>query len=128
VAVLGPAVRGLMDEATALGMTPLVEVYSEDEARAALEAGASLVGVNNRNLHTFEVSLETTCRLAPLLTPHAVVASLSGIFTVADVAQVVREGARAVLVGEALVKAADPTALIRAFRTVHVGAASGGVQ
>ncbi len=128
VAVLGDRVKTLMDDVTALGMTPLVEVYTEDEARTALEAGASLIGVNNRNLHTFEVSLDATRRLAPLLAPHATVASLSGIFSAADVAQVVRDGARAVLVGEALVKASDPAALIREFRTVQVGVPVGGAQ
>lgn len=128
VAVLGAGVKALMDDVTALGMMPLVEVYTEDEARTALEAGASLIGVNNRNLHTFEVSLDATRRLAPLLAPHATVASLSGIFSAADVAQVVRDGARAVLVGEALVTSADPAALIREFRTVQVAASAAGAR
>src|SRR5918912_1691705 len=74
----------LVDEARTLGLTPLVEVYTAEEARVALEIGAALVGVNNRNLHTFEVSLETTEALAPLLAPHALVVSLSGMSSAAD--------------------------------------------
>src|SRR5919108_484414 len=70
------ALSALVEEARVLGLTPLVEVYTAEEAWVALEIGAELVGVNNRNLHTFEVSLETTERLAPLLAPHTLVVSL----------------------------------------------------
>ena len=126
VAALDEAtLRRLVDEAQGLGLTPLVEVYSAEEARVAVEIGARLVGINNRNLHTFEVTLETTERLAPLLTPHATVASLSGMSTVADVARVVAAGARAVLVGEALVRAEQPAALIRSFKAVPVAERGG---
>jgi indole-3-glycerol phosphate synthase len=119
---IGPQGRSLLsalvDEARALGLTPLVEVYTAEEARVALEIGAELVGVNNRNLHTFEVSLETTERLAPLLAPHALVVSLSGMSSAADARRAVAAGARAVLVGEALVRADDPATLIRALKSV----------
>ncbi len=108
----------LMRETTELGMVPLVEAYTRAEAELALEAGAGLIGVNNRDLHTFEVALETTERLAPLLAPHAIVVSLSGIWSVDDARRVVDAGARAVLVGEALVRAADPAAFIRELRAV----------
>jgi indole-3-glycerol phosphate synthase len=111
----------LVDEAHALGLTPLVEVYTAEEARAALEIGAELVGVNNRNLHTFEVSLETTERLAPLLAPHALVVSLSGMSSAADARRAVAAGARAVLVGEALVRADDPATLIRELKSIPIG-------
>jgi indole-3-glycerol phosphate synthase len=103
----------LVAQTRALGMTPLVEVYSADEARVALEIGAELVGINNRNLHTFEVTLATTEQIAPLLVPHTRVVSLSGILSAADAERVAATGACAILVGEALVRAADPAALIR---------------
>jgi len=108
----------LMRDTAELGMVPLVEAYTRPEAELALEAGAGLIGVNNRDLHTFEVSLETTERLTPLLTPHATVVSLSGIWSVDDARRVVDAGVRAVLVGEALVRAADPAAFIRELRAV----------
>lgn len=110
--------RVLIEQTRALGMTPLVEVYAASEVDVALASGAELVGVNNRNLHTFEVTLETTERLAPLLAPHACVVSLSGMTGAADARRVVAAGARAVLVGEALVRAADPAAVIREFAAV----------
>ena len=108
----------LVDEARALGLTPLVEVYTAEEARVALEIGAELVGINNRNLHTFDVSLRTTERLAPLLAPHTTVISLSGIWSAGDARRVAAAGARAILVGEALVRATDPAAVIREFKGV----------
>jgi indole-3-glycerol phosphate synthase len=116
------ALSALVDEARALGLTPLVEVYTAEEAWVALEIGAELVGVNNRNLHTFEVSLETTERLAPLLAPHALVVSLSGMSSAADARRAVAAGARAVLVGEALVRADDPAALIRELKSIPFAA------
>jgi indole-3-glycerol phosphate synthase len=117
------ALSALVDEARVLGLTPLVEVYTVEEAQVALEVGAELVGVNNRNLHTFEVSLETTERLAPLLAPHALVVSLSGMSSAADARRAVAVGARAVLVGEALVRAADPAAVIRELKSVPIAPA-----
>jgi indole-3-glycerol phosphate synthase len=124
VAVLGrDALPVLMRETQALGMTPLVEVYTRDEAEIALEAGATLIGINNRDLHTFEVSLQTTERLAPLLAPHALVVSLSGIGGAEDARRVVAAGARAVLVGEALVRSDDPAALIQQLKAVPLEAA-----
>ncbi len=122
VAVLGRDVQSLIRETAALGMTPLVEVYTREEVELALEVGVALIGVNNRNLHTFEVSLETTERLAPLLASHAVVASLSGISTAVDARRAVAAGAHVILVGEALVRATDPAALIREFRAISIPA------
>jgi indole-3-glycerol phosphate synthase len=123
---IGPQGRSvlsaLVEGARALGLTPLVEVYTAEEARVALEIGAKLVGVNNRNLHTFEVSLETTERLAPLLAPHALVVSLSGMSSAADARRAVAAGARAILVGEALVRSEDPAALIRELKAIRIAA------
>lgn len=106
----------LVAQARVLGLAPLVEVYTAEEARVALEIGAKLVGINNRNLHTFDVSLETTERLAPLLVPHATVVSLSGIWSAADAARVAATGVRGILVGEALVRADNPAEVIRELR------------
>jgi indole-3-glycerol phosphate synthase len=122
------ALSALVDDARVLGLTPLVEVYSAEEAWVALEIGAELVGVNNRNLHTFEVSLETTERLAPLLAPHALVVSLSGMSSAADARRAVAAGARAILVGEALVRSEDPAALIRELKSIPIAAGRGVVS
>ncbi len=103
----------LVREAERLGMTPLVEVNNEDETRRAITAGATLIGINNRNLHTFEVALETTARLRPLIPAGRLVASLSAISTAADVEQLAGWGVDAMLVGEALMTAPDPAARAR---------------
>jgi indole-3-glycerol phosphate synthase len=98
-----------------LGMQALVEVHDAGELDRALAAGATIVGVNNRNLHTFVTSLATTAGLAALLPVERrpILVSESGINTPADVAQVRAWGADAVLVGEALVTAADVAAQVR---------------
>ena len=88
-----------------LGMEPLVEVHGEAELRAALDAGARAVGVNNRDLRSFDEDLATTERLAPLLPPGVALVAESGIRSAADASRMHRAGARALLVGEALVVA-----------------------
>jgi indole-3-glycerol phosphate synthase len=98
---------GFLALADRLGMDALVETHTEDEVRRALAAGARVVGINNRDLSTFGVDIGTTERLAPLVADGAVVVSESGIMTRADVERAERAGAQAVLVGEALVTAAD---------------------
>jgi indole-3-glycerol phosphate synthase len=123
VAILTPSeIREFQAEAWALGMSVLVETHTEEELEIALEVGARLIGVNNRNLHTFEVSLETTERLAtlarPALSEGALLVSESGIYTAADVARVAACGAGAVLVGEALMRDADIPARVRELSTV----------
>jgi indole-3-glycerol phosphate synthase len=98
-----------------LGMQALVEVHDESELERALKLGAALIGVNNRDLHTFVTTLETTRRLAARL-PAAgrpLLISESGIATAADVAQVRAWGVDAVLVGEALVTAPDVAGRVR---------------
>jgi indole-3-glycerol phosphate synthase len=102
-----------------LGLTPLVEVHSQREVERALRLpGLKLVGINNRDLATFDVSLETTARLRPYIPPGPRVVSESGIFTPADVARVATLGIDAVLVGEALVTAADIAAKVRELSSV----------
>jgi indole-3-glycerol phosphate synthase len=106
-----------------LGMAALVEAHTEEELRLALEIDAGLIGINNRNLHTFETALETTERLAGLATGRVLV-SESGIYTVEDVARVANAGARAVLVGEALMRDADPAARVRELSGVSMPTAA----
>jgi indole-3-glycerol phosphate synthase len=90
----------------------LVEVHDERELEWALAAGASLVGVNNRDLATFVTTLETTERLAPLVPADVLLVSESGIQSSADLRRMVAAGARAVLVGEAFMAAPDPGAAL----------------
>jgi indole-3-glycerol phosphate synthase len=96
-----------------LGMVALVEVHNEAEVDSALKAGARLIGVNNRDLMTFEVDLNTTARLAGLLPDDATLVAESGVFTPEDVRNMGRLGAHAVLVGEALVIAPDIGAQVK---------------
>ena len=98
-----------------LGLRPLVEVHSADETRRAVDLGADLIGVNNRNLQTLEVDIAQFGVMAGLIPDGVTKVAESGILTVADVERVASEGADAILVGEALVKHGDPTGAIRAF-------------
>ena len=116
VACLSPQeLRALLREAMGLWVQCLVEVHTEGELRAALEVGAEVVGINNRDLRTFHTDLAVTERLAPLVPPGRLVVSESGIATREDVERVRRCGVHAVLVGEALVTAPDPGARLRAL-------------
>jgi indole-3-glycerol phosphate synthase len=97
----------LMAQAGGMEMECLVEVHDERDVQKALEAGAYLIGVNNRDLRTFETDLAVTERLRPLIPDDRVVVSESGIFTRADVERLADAGVQAVLVGEALITAPD---------------------
>jgi indole-3-glycerol phosphate synthase len=104
----------LHDCALSLGLTILVEVHDEAETERTLRLnGIRLIGINNRNLATFEVSLATTERLRPLIPANITVVAESGIFTAADVSRLARANVDAVLVGEALVTAPDIAAKVR---------------
>jgi len=105
--------RELIQLVRRTGMDALVEVRDEPELEAALAAGADLVGVNNRDLHSFRVDRGLTARLRPLLPPEVVCVAESGIHTAEDARQVRAAGADAVLVGEALMRAEDPGAKLR---------------
>ncbi|MFC6153251.1 indole-3-glycerol phosphate synthase TrpC [Nocardioides yefusunii] len=107
--------RRLHDEAGELGLTVLLEVHDEEEVARAADLGAQLVGVNARNLKTLEVDTSTFSRLAPLVPDTAVKVAESGIFSPDDVNGYVDEGARVVLVGEALVKDGDPEQGVRSM-------------
>lgn len=101
-----------------LGMAALVEVHDEGELDRALKVGAALIGVNNRDLRTFEVDLTTTARVARRVPPEVTLVAESGINSAEAVHEMGRVGAHAVLVGEALVRAADIAAGVQAFSRV----------
>jgi indole-3-glycerol phosphate synthase len=103
----------LMEVARSLGMDALVEVHTPQEAAIALDAGATLVGVNNRDLTRMSVDLGTTARLRPLVPAGITVVSESGIRTPGDVGALAAAGVDGVLVGEALVTADDAGRLLR---------------
>jgi len=101
---------------TDYGMVALVEVHNEGEMERALKLGATLIGINNRDLKTFDVDLNTTARLAALVPDDVTLVAESGISSGADVARMGAHGASAVLVGESLVKAGDDlAATVRTF-------------
>jgi indole-3-glycerol phosphate synthase len=108
VAVLNrDMLKQLLGLAGESGMACLVEVHTEEEVERALEVGAEVVGINNRDLETFEVDINTTHRLRPLVPPDRLVVSESGIRGREDVARLREWGVDAMLVGEALVSADD---------------------
>lgn len=114
VAALKPEeLKRLLKLAGDLSLDALVETHDEQELDQALEAGAQVVGINNRNLATLKVDLETTKRLAAQVPPDRVLVSESGIRSRADVEKVAGWGAHAVLVGEELMSAPDPGARIK---------------
>jgi indole-3-glycerol phosphate synthase len=108
-----PALIRLHEAALAHGLDALVEIHDENELARAQDAGATLIGINNRNLHTFEVDLAVTERLAGPAAASGIVVSESGIFTAADVQRVQKAGANAVLVGESLITSPDRTSAVR---------------
>lgn len=108
---------GLLAEAHEARLPALVEVHSAEEAARAVAAGAGIIGVNNRDLTTFEVDLATAERLASRIEGPSIRVAESGIHTPADVRRMAQAGYDAVLVGESLVRSADPAALIGRFLT-----------
>jgi indole-3-glycerol phosphate synthase len=109
-------IAALKAAADASGLDSLFEIHTAPELDRALAHGAMTIGVNNRDLAIFKTDLGLSERLIPLFPKHVIAVSESGIHTAADAARVRAAGAHAVLVGEALMKAPDPAALIASFR------------
>jgi indole-3-glycerol phosphate synthase len=115
----------LRDHAEALGMTALVEVHDEEETRRAVDSGATVLGVNARDLRTLTVDRAVFARLRPLIPDDVVTIAESGVRTVEDVREYATAGAHGVLVGEALVTGGDPAGAVAAFSSVGVRATPG---
>ncbi len=117
-AILPPSdLRRLREYAEGLGLAALVEVHDRQELLAALDSGARIIGVNNRNLRTLEVRLETSLELAAQIPPGVIKVSESGIHSSTDVRLLRQAGYTAFLVGEHLMTSADPEAALRALRS-----------
>lgn len=108
VAVLKPEqLRNFIDIATSLSLASLVEVHTEAELEIALDVGAEIIGINNRDLRTFHTDLATTFRLRESIPAEKVVVSESGIYTRVDVESLREAGVNAILVGESLMRSPD---------------------
>lgn len=110
VAALGQETKRFLDIATGYGLDALVEVHDEAELRIAIDSGARLIGVNNRDLTTFKIDIATSERLAQLLPSDRFLVAESGLETSADFARMARAGAACVLVGTSLMTTPDPGA------------------
>ena len=109
------ALRSLAEE---LGLSALVEVHGPEELERGLRAGATMVGVNNRDLDSLAIDLGTTARLAKYVPPGCLLVGESGVSAVGDVIRLAHAGVDAVLVGETLMRAADPEAAVRELAAV----------
>jgi indole-3-glycerol phosphate synthase len=119
VAAVEPAeLRRLLAVVRSRGLSALVEVHDENEVSVALEAGAQVIGVNHRDLRTFEVDLGLTERLRKLVPNEAVLVAESGIHTVDDARRMREAGADAILVGEMLMRSPDPAARLRELASI----------
>ena len=109
VSILGlDKLVGMLKLAGLLWMQCLVEIHTEEELNIALDAGAEIIGINNRDLKTMTTNISTTEKLAPLIPTDKIIVSESGINSYADIERAKNAGANAVLVGESLVTSTDP--------------------
>ncbi len=112
----GAQLRDFLGYARDRGLPALVEAHTPDETAVAVDVGAEIIGINNRDLRTLRVDLLTTARLRPMIPPGVLVVSESGFAHRADVQQVARVGVDAVLIGTTLMASPDPAATLRALR------------
>ena len=105
-----------LEKARGLGLSALVEAHTSQEVEMGLEAGARIIGVNNRNLKDFTVDLENSLRLRPMVPPSVGFVSESGIRSAQDLKRLYENGTDGVLIGEAFMRASDKKALLTAFR------------
>jgi indole-3-glycerol phosphate synthase len=106
-------IKALLLLTRSLGMEALVEVHTREEMETALAAGADLIGINHRNLHTFEMDMNRALDLAPLAPPGVTLVAASGLNSAFDLSRLEEGGIRAFLIGEALVTSGDPGAKLR---------------
>jgi indole-3-glycerol phosphate synthase len=106
------SLKNLKNEAERLGMDALVEVHNESELQKSLDAGATLIGINNRDLRTFEMSLDVAINIARLLPREVVAVAESGIRTADDIRKLANAGYRGFLVGEQLMRSPSPGAAL----------------
>ena len=113
------ALRRLLAECEAIGIEALVEAHDATEAQLAVDLGAKIVGINNRNLHTFETDLSVAEKIGPSLPHDRVLVAESGVSNPTGAARMRAAGYDAILVGEALVAAADPATVLRELRAAE---------
>lgn len=116
VAALGETIHLFIEQASQLGLETLVEVHTANELQLALEAGATVIGINHRNLKTFETNLDLGKNLRPLIPSYVVTVAESGMKNERDAKRMKNLGFDAILVGESLMRSKDPAALIRKMR------------
>lgn len=105
--------KALMEEAAMLGMDALIETHDESEVERAVNLGATLIGINNRDLRTFDTTLDTFTRLAPQVPEGATLIAESGIFTRANIERLAGDGAQGYLIGESLMRQDDVAEAVR---------------
>jgi indole-3-glycerol phosphate synthase len=118
MAMIGDSLASELESAAEhWGLDVLIEVHNDSELERALKLRSRMIGINNRDLHTFETTLATTERLAPMIPKERMIVGESGLFTPADLARLSRVGVNTFLIGESLMRQQDVTAATRTILT-----------